>query len=353
MKTGLSLQELAAKIEGNKALKRDYIADTAATTMQVQTDGTTVLELPRNSTAIADTFPILPIAHDQIGARTGIPAKYYDRMKAEAPDLLATNVNAWFRKNPEKRMIRTLGGDARAFLSNRYNRIENEEIAEVVLPILADIPGVQILSSEITERRMYIQALTPRIEGEVKKGDVVQAGVVISNSETGHGAVSISPLVYRRICLNGMIANDGRLRANHVGGRIEETEALYQDDTRKADDRAILLKVRDHVRNAVDAIAFQARVEAMAGLTGQRIETDPVKAVEVLAKKIGATDGERGGILRSLIEGGDLSAWGLLNAVTAQAHSAPDYDRSVEFERMGGQLLELPRTEWARVLEAA
>jgi hypothetical protein len=200
---------------------------------------------------------------------------------------------------------------------------------------------------------MYIQALTPRTEGEVKKGDVVQAGVVISNSETGHGAVSISPLVYRLVCLNGMIANDGRLRANHVGGRIEETEALYQDDTRKADDRAILLKVRDHVRNAVDSVAFAARVEAMAGLVRQPIAGDPVAAVEVLAKKVGATDGERGGILRSLIEGGDLSAWGLLNAVTAQAHAAPDYDRSIDFERMGGALLELPRNEWTRVLEAA
>jgi hypothetical protein len=349
MKTGLSLSELAARIEANKELKQDYIADTSQTTMQVQSDKTVVLELPEHQ----GTFPVLPIAHDQIGARTNIPAKYYDRMLAEAPDLLATNVNTWFRKNPEKRMVRTLGGDTRAFLSNRYNRIENDEIAEVVLPILAQIPDVRIVSSEITERRMYIQALAPRIEGTVKLNDMVQAGVVISNSETGHGAVSISPMVYRLVCLNGMIASDGKLRANHVGGRIEETEALYQDDTRKADDRAILLKVRDHVRNAVDAVAFARRVEVMAGLTAAVVTGNPERAIEVLAKKIGASDGERSGILRSLIEGGDLSAWGLLNAVTAQAHTASDYDRSIDFERMGGALLELPRNEWRTVLEAA
>lgn len=353
MRTGLSLSELAARIEGNKALKQDFIADTAATTLELQPDRSLALALPVNGSAIANIFPVRKLAHDQIGARTGIPAKYYDRMLEEAPELLATNVNTWFRKNPEKRMVRTLDGKARAFLSNRYNRIENEEIAEVVLPILADIPDVRIISSEITERRMYIQALTPRVQGEVKKGDVVQCGVVISNSETGHGAVSISPLVYRLICLNGMIANDGRLRANHVGGRIEETEELYADDTRKADDRAVLLKVRDHVRNAVDSVAFAKRIEAMSGLAAARVTGDPTLAVEALAKKVGATDGERGGILRALIEGGDLTAWGLLNAVTAQAHSAKDYDRSVEFERMGGTLLELPRNEWRTVLEAA
>lgn len=348
MKTGLTLSQLAAKIEANKELKQDYIADTSETTMQVQSDKTIVLELPNQ-----DTLPILPLAHEQIGSRLDIPRKYYDRMRSAAPDLLATNVNAWFRKSPEKRMVRTLGGDVRAFLSNRYNRIENEEIAEVVLPILAEIPDVRILSSEITEQRMYIQALTPRVTGEVKKGDVVQAGVVITNSEVGRGAVSISPLVYRLVCLNGMISADGRLRANHVGGRIEETEALYADDTRKADDRAILLKVRDHVRSAVDAVAFAKRIEAMSELTTVKITGSPDAAIEVLAKKVGVTDGERSGILRSLIEGADLSAWGVLNAVTHQAHIATDYDRSIEFERMGGALLELPRSEWRSILEAA
>lgn len=350
MKTGLSLQQLAAKIESNQELKRDYIADTARLTMQIQNDGVPVLEVQDKERL---EFPLLPLAHDQVAARLNIPSKYYDRMRTDAPDLLATNVNAWFRKNPEKRMIRTLGGDVRAFLSNRYNRIENEEIAEVVLPILAEIPDVRIVSSEITDRRMYIQALTPRIQGEVKKGDVVQAGVVISNSEVGAGAVSISPLVFRLVCLNGMISADGRLRANHVGGRIEETEALYADDTKKADDRAILLKVRDHVKAAIDQLSFDKRIAKMAGLTEMQVEGDPEKAIEVLAKKVGATDGERSGILKSLIQGGDLSAWGLMNAVTHQAHIARNYDRSVEFEQMGGALLELPKTAWREILEAA
>jgi alkylated DNA nucleotide flippase Atl1 len=75
--------------------------------------------------------------------------------------------------------------------------------------------------------------------------------------------------------------------------------------------------------------------------------------VEELAKTIGASEAETGGILRALIEGGDLSAWGVINAVTAQAHTAKDYDRSVDFENAGGQLLELPRSDWKRILEAA
>jgi hypothetical protein len=355
MQKGLSLVQLASKIEGLKTLKHDFVASTGLLTMQVQDDKKMVLEAPgslRGETQVA-SYPVLETAHNQIGARLEIPAKYYDRMRAQAPDLLATNVNAWFRKNPETRMVRTLGGDVRAFLSNRYQRIENEEIASVALPILLETPDINIVSCEVTDRRMYIQAVWPRLEGEVKRGDLVQAGVVISNSEIGQGAVAVSPLLWRLVCLNGMIAADGKLRGYHVGGRVDSNEALWADDTRKADDRAILLKVRDTVRAALDQAAFGARLDKIKGLTDAHVSGNPEKVVEILAQKVGASESEKGGILRALIEGADLSAWGLLNAVTAQAHTAGTYDRAVEFEAAGGQLLDLPATEWKRVLEAA
>jgi hypothetical protein len=249
-------------------------------------------------------------------------------------------------------LIRTLGGDVRAFLSNRYQRIDNEEIAQVVLPILATIPDLRIVSSEITERKLYIQAVTPRITGEVKVGDAVQAGLTISNSEVGHGSVSVSRLIYRLRCLNGLILPENRYRANHTGSRIDDNEALWKDDTRSADDKAILLKVRDMVTAAVDKVEFDKIVSKMRDTTERRVTGDPTKAVEVLANKLKITEGEKGGILRALIEGADLSQWGFLNAVTAQAHTAKDYDRAVEFEQMGSRVLDLSPTEWREVATA-
>jgi hypothetical protein len=273
-------------------------------------------------------------------------------MLHEAPELLCTNVNAWHRINPAKRMIRTLGGDMRAFLSNQYNRIENEEIAKAAFPVLAELKGVQIVSSEITDKRLYIHFVVPTIEGEVKVGDVVQAGGIIQNSEVGCGAVSVSGLIWRLWCLNGAKTGD-TFRKNHVGRQVEDTEALWADDTREADDRAILLKVRDMVKAVVDETRFKAQLLKLQGLTEAKVTGDPTKAVEVLAAKVGAAEFEKDGILRSLIEGGDLSAWGLLNAVTAQSHTAKNYDRAVELEAAGGSLIDLPATEWKKMLEAA
>jgi hypothetical protein len=349
MMKGLTLKELAKKIEVNKAGKKDFLAP--AVGLQMITEGVASPEL-----LIPDQgqYPIQSYAHDQIGEYLGIPGRYYDKMAESAPHLLAQNVNTWLRKRTnDTRMVRTLRGQARAFLSNSYNRIENEEIAEVALPVLMGIPGIEVISAQVTERRLYIQATTPRISGEVKKGDVVQAGIVISNSEIGHGAVSVAALDWRLVCLNGMISAQ-KYRAYHVGRRIEDNAALWSQETVRADDRAILLKVRDMVKAAVDKVEFTKRLGRMKELAGEtKITGNPAEAVKVLSAKVGASENEQGSILRALIEGGDLSAWGMINAVTAQAHTARSYDRAVEFEVAGGNLIDLPNTEWKSILQAA
>lgn len=350
MKTGVSLVELATQLQARSEQKKDFIADTTALELIPTKDG---IELSAETPDFRASLPIRPIAHDQIGTHVGIPAKYYDRMLKEEPELLAKNVNTWLQKEPSKRLVRTLDGKARAFLSNRYQRIENEEIASVALPILLGDPSLQVVSSEVTEKRLYIQATTKRVVGEVKRGDVVQAGVIISNSEVGHGAVSVRRVIYRLVCLNGLILPDSQFRANHTGARIDDNEALWKDDTRQADDKAILLKVRDMISSAMDEKVFLANLAKMQESTEQKIVGDPVKAIEVLGNKIGTTQAEQGGILRALIEGGDLSRWGVLNAVTHQAHTTESYDRSVEFEALGSRVLDLKPSEWREIAEAA
>lgn len=159
MLKGLSLQDLAKQIEANEGNKRDFVSDTRSVQMDILRD---VAAKPDAGLIVkGERFPILPLAHDQIGARVNIPAKYYDRMLTEAPDLLAQNVNHWFREKPETRMIRVRDNKARAFVSNRYQRIDDEQVARAVLPVLADLPGVQIVSSQITDKRMYIHFVVP------------------------------------------------------------------------------------------------------------------------------------------------------------------------------------------------
>ncbi len=116
MKTGKTLTELAMELERQSTAKKDFIASTEVLEM---TD-TGELALESDTT---HEFPITDHAHSQIAARLDIPAKYYNRMRLSAPGLLAANVNEWFHSFPERRMVRTLDGQARAFLSDRASQV--------------------------------------------------------------------------------------------------------------------------------------------------------------------------------------------------------------------------------------
>lgn len=353
MKTDLSLQNLAVELERRATAKQDFVVNTKAAEMVIETGKVPTINF-RNG--VDHSFKPNDIAHRQIAARLEIPAKYYDRMRDESPVLLADNVNHWFKRQPENRMIRTLDGGMRAFLSDRYQRIENEEIAQTVLPILLEQDGVQVVSSSITETRMYIKAVFSKVQGEVQKGDVVQAGVVISNSEVGHGAVKIEPLVYRLVCLNGLIVPDAKFSAHHLGGRVSAGDGVFEmltDETIKADDKAILLKVRDVVRGSFNQVRFQSHIDAMRLTTERKLEGNPAEAVKLLAKRHQLNEFEEGGVLRHLIQGGDITQWGLLNAVTRTAQDVASYDRATELEALGGVIMAMPANDWKPLALAA
>lgn len=353
MKTGRTLSELAYELERQQETKRDFIADTRELEIKQPTDDLDGFRMKLNGHG---DFHISNNTHRQIAQRVGIPQKYYDRMAQEAPGLLTNNIKHWFDKKPERRMVRTLDGNARAFLSDRYRALDNFDLATAVLPVLQEADGIKIISTEITESRMYIKALFPKLEMEVKKGDPVQSGVVITNSETGLGALKVEPLVYRLVCLNGMIAADHKMTKYHVG-RIanggDAVDELFRDETLQADDRAFFMKVQDVVRGSLDKVKFEEIVRNMTLTVEQRIEGDPVAAVEVVSKKFGLTDREKSGILRNLIEGADLSKFGMINAVTRHSQDISDYDRATDFERLGGAILELPDNQWRDISQAA
>ena len=123
-----------------------------------------------SGTELIEPMTITGIAHRQIGTHLRIPAAYYDRMREERPDLLAYNANTWFKQENSQRMLRTLDGSARAYLSNRYRRIDNIDIAGVTLPILGGLPDIRFESCQITESRIVHQGREPRLQAEVSPG---------------------------------------------------------------------------------------------------------------------------------------------------------------------------------------
>ncbi len=293
-----------------------------------------------------EPFSISELFHRQLGASLGIPAKYYDKMRSDYPSLLANNVNGWLGKIPTRHTVRTLDGTARAFLSDRYRRIDNYEIAQAILPVISEMPDARVESCEVTENRMYLKVVNPRLEADIVPGDTVQAGVVISNSEVGLGSVSVMPLLYRLVCLNGMVVNDLGKRKYHVGRENAENWELFSDATLQADDTAFMLKLADIVRTAVDAARFGVIVDRLRETVGAKITAQVADVVELAGTRYGFTKNEGDGILQHLITGGDLSLYGLSNAVTRTANDAESYDRATVLEGMGWEIATMEPRLW-------
>lgn len=348
MKAGKTLQELAAELERQQLAKKDLIVSTGVLSMDSRDDGGIVLNVMGGQ--MIQHYDVGEIAHRQIGQFLKIPATYYDRMRREYPQLLTLNANGWFAKMPQsKRMLRTLDGTARALLSDRYRRIDNFEVASAVLPIISRMEGAGVESCELTDSRMYLKVVNPRVTAEIKKGDIVQAGVLISNSEVGMGSVTVSPLIYRLVCSNGMIAEDGKLRKYHVGRANESREnfSIYRNETIEADDKAFLMKLEDSVKAAVDQARFAAIVDKLWESTEATFQPQQVQqVVELASKEYGFTDSESSGILGHLAAGGDLSLYGLANAVTRQAQDVASYDRSTELEATGYRIITMAPSLW-------
>lgn len=356
MKYGRTLSEMAMELERQLRTKRDLLVPSPLMRHETVDSGESavVIAAPQEPSGTL-RYPTTEHFRRQLAEKLKIPFSYFQRMHVDQPRLLDENVNTWLKEEPEARMVRTLDGNARAYLSDRYRRMDNYDLMANVLPILKQIPGAQFESTELTERRIYLKVVTPRIRTEVKVGDVVQAGVMITNSEIGLGALTVQPLMFRLVCSNGLVVPDRAMRKHHVG-RVQETSdeevKIFRDDTLEADDRAFWLKVRDVVQASVSQGALNEAAEKMRRMLGIGIAGDPAKAVENMAVKFLLNQEERSGVLRALITEGEMNAFGLVNAVTRFAQEVDDYDRSTELEELAGKMLEQSAWDWKPIVAA-
>lgn len=364
MKTGLKLSELATEIERRHDVAKDYISDTRRISLEVVHGRDIVTALPTPDVSVKMNVPgqgqfdINETAHHQIATRNGIPTKYYDRMLTQAPELLVENVREWFDNEPKRNLVRTLDGTARAFLSERYRAIDNNGVLQAGLEAINE-SGAYVLSSQVTDNRMYLKVLFPQIEGEVRPGDTIHPGVILSNSEVGQGSLSVKGFFYRDFCTNGCVFGSGDMfdfSRRHVGSKIVSgaDSIVLADDTIEAENIVIAKSIRDTMSAASNPAFFESMIEQLKNATEGEIIKDPEVAIQVLSKELNLRDSERKAALINLIEDRDMTRYGALNAVTKVANSDEvSYQRASELEEVGAKILNMPASNWNRIAIAA
>ena len=134
MKTGRSLQDLAAEIERQNETKKDYIASTRL--MRVVP---LVAWLAPSDRAEGQGY----VPDQQYCSRSDCcayqhPAQVLRQMRTEAPGLLATNIERWFREESYQAHGAHAGRRCTRVLSDKFSPLDNHDFAEAALPMLVE-----------------------------------------------------------------------------------------------------------------------------------------------------------------------------------------------------------------------
>ena len=274
-------------------------------------------------------------------------------------------MNGWLAGDERKFLIRCLRGDsgggaARAFLSDGYKIIDN---LDVLLAALDGVRGsgfpVHIDGCDLTERRMYVRVvceevrvLAPVLLGGYRSpftgaagadNPVVFAGFVITNSETGCGAFTLTPRLVAEVCRNGATITRDAMRAVHLGERHEEGRVTWSGNTLDKTLALITAKTTDAVTTFLDPAYVQRAVRAMERDAGHPV-ADPEETVRTVSQRLRFTDDQAHDILAHFIRGGDVTAGGVMHAVTSVAQTLDDADTAHEMESLALRALELAAT---------
>jgi hypothetical protein len=168
-------------------------------------------------------------------------------------------------------------------------------------------------------------------------------------------AVKIRFLLYTLACTNGMIVprETAGMRTRHVGGKLGTGEMyMLSDEAQQADNRAFALITRDVVKQMVSREHLTQVTDKLRATSERKITGNVTEGVKALGNTFRLSQTEQESVLDHLIRGGDLSQYGLINAVTRTANDDSSYDRAVELEEIGGKIFQLPGSQLKPILEA-
>ena len=317
-------------------------------------------------------YELNDIALTGIGAKLDIPLPYLRRMAGlrEPADanlrLLDNNINSWLERDDRRFLIRLLRdqpspdqGTARAFLSDKYLRLNNLDV------LLAAIDGinkagvaVQVASCDLTSRRMYVRFVSPEVQVmapallrnyrspfDGRRGSdlpIISAGFLLTNSETGYGRYMLAPYIRVEVCKNGQTVDHAKIGRTHIGPKVTDDDGIIAPSQRTIARMLDLIKEQttDAVRAYLD-VDFLTRIvhdlERAAGVSVPK----PQNTIKIVSQRLRYTKQQQDDILAHFIQGADLTAGGVMQAVTSVARSIPDADTAFAMESTATRALRL------------
>jgi hypothetical protein len=304
----------------------------------------------------------MPVLHQNLSEKLDIPRKYYNKIQSlHSPELIDQNVSYWLRNMKGNVFLRTFinedktAGYARAILSDRFNVIDNFDVLLATLEAVKK-SGIALKiednGCDLTENKMYVRFVAPEIEINapelLKKyksprgggvGDGIISGFVITNSEVGQGAFSISPRAVVLKCANGMVFKNDAFSKVHLGAKMENFAQIdWSEDTKRKNYELIQAQVADAVTAFTSESFLAKKISELMEYAEEDLK-HPIECVKNVSKHLSISEEKEKSILDFFIHGGDFTPMGVSQAITFYAHETKDADESHDLESAAMDIL--------------
>lgn len=279
----------------------------------------------------------------QMAHSSELPLKFIDSLQdTTAPwgrELLAHNLNTVFHNRAPKAryLLRSLAGELRGFLSDRYRRLDSRPIIEAFATAVQR-KGAMPYDGYVTDTKLAIQAIMPEVYEPVP-GELVAYGLSLENSDFGNGALSVRAYLLRIWCSNLAITQE-EMRQVHLGKRLDDS-VLYSNRTYELDAKTTVSALRDVIDGQLNADSLKRRMEAIRHANEQTVE--PQQAKDIFRKLLQKGESEAATQAFESPDTYNLPAghtnWRLSNAISWIAGQTKDAERKLDLMKIAGEVL--------------
>lgn len=283
------------------------------------------------------------LVHDhalhQASEKAGVPWRYVQELRGTdwGRDLVAHNLNEILRRSDGRHLVRSVGGEVRGMLSDKFRRLDSRPVLEAFTAAVSRLGAVPIEGYAMATK-FTLKALLPRIFEPVPN-EVMAFGLALSNSDFGDGALSLRVFMLRLWCTNYAITDEA-LRQVHLGGRLSDT-VEFSDRTMRLDTARSASMIRDITDTELGPDRVGQVCELIRKADEEKLAGPAIRAF--LDKHVGKGDSEA---IREAFNSADVemlppgqTAWRLSNAISWVAGKAEDDGRKLDLMRVAGLAL--------------
>lgn len=284
----------------------------------------------------------------QVSEKLKIPSTYLTSLllgdewqKTLAYEILNKH-NSWFDR--DKMLVRAVGQEVRAFLSDHYRRLDSELIfGHHIEEIFAN--GGVLSDGYMDDTRIMLESVLPSpIKVQTKLNGIVwlSFGTRLTSSDYGDGALELWSFILNGVCLNGAVRSS-QMRKIHLGAKLPDNVPL-SPKTYELDSLTQASAVRDITKDLYSSEVIKERMLEIK--TASEVTVDPVTYIKHLfttGKLLKGETEEVGKILmmnnpRAGVEG-ESTLWKISQGITAFANTETvNARRRMELQEIAGDV---------------